>query len=349
MPQGRNARPAPGGTMILQQYDSLSDQAVTQLARQALLQYPAEMQGKLRLLCRSENATFVVQLPRKRYALRVHRENYHSYNSILAELMWLDALQNDTGIVTPKALTNRAGERVLTMPLPDGSHRNIVLFQWIEGDIPTVHIDPRAFRQLGEVTARLHGHSRQWLIPAGFDRITWNHDTMVGPRAHWGHWRAIPGLRPEDAQLLETALAHIEKKLDAYGQSAHRYGLIHADLRLANLLLHKEGTRVIDFDDCGMGWFVHDIAAAFSFEEYCPNAPLWLENWLEGYEQVGHLDAQDFAMIPHMIMQRRIQMTAWMATHASTETARSLAPHWIEHTVRLCRRYLEGGIPLGAV
>lgn len=172
---------------------------------------------------------------------------------------------------------------------------------------------------------------------------------MVGPRAHWGDWRASPGLPREDSLLLEAALNCIGEKLRAYGQSARRYGLIHADLRLTNLLLHKDGTRVIDFDDCGMGWFVHDIAAAMSFEEHCPQAPRWLENWLQGYEQVSHLDAQDEAMIPHMIMQRRIQMTAWMATHANTETARNLGAHWLEHTVRLCRRYLEGGMPLGAV
>lgn len=335
--------------MALQQYDSLSDHAVTQLARQALLQYPPELQGNLQLLCRSENATFLVETNSHRYALRVHRENYHSREAILGELLWLDALQHDTGIVTPKALPSTKGERVLTVHLPDGSYRNLVLFRWIDGDMPTVHTDPRAFQQLGEVTARLHKHSRQWQKPADFQRITWNHETMVGPKAHWGDWRAIPDLSCEDAQLLERALVHVEKSLHGYGQSAHRYGLIHADLRLTNLLLHKHGTRVIDFDDCGMGWFVHDIAAAMSFEEYCPQAPDWLENWLQGYEQVGHLEDQDIAMIPHMLMQRRIQMTAWMATHADTDTARRLNTHWLEHTMRLCKCYLDGGLPLGAV
>lgn len=334
--------------MALQQYDSLSDQAVTELAQLALRLYPIEMQGNLRLLCRSENSTFLVQTPGKRYALRIHRENYHSRSSILSELLWLDALQRDTGIVTPHALPGRNGERVQTLPTADDTHRNIVLFQWIEGDMPTATMDPRAFRQLGEVTARLHRHSRQWHKPTDFDRIIWNHDTMVGPCAHWGHWRAAPGLHHEGAQLMDAALARIDKKLRAYGKTAHRFGLIHADLRLTNLLLHKDGTRVIDFDDCGMGWFVHDIAAAFSFEEHCPQAPLWLDNWIQGYEQSGHLDDHDVEMIPHMIMQRRIQMTAWMATHASTETAKNLAPHWIGHTLGLCKRYLEGGMPLGA-
>ncbi|WVM92198.1 phosphotransferase [Halopseudomonas pachastrellae] len=43
--------------------------------------------------------------------------------------------------------------------------------------------------------------------------------------------------------------------------------MIHADLRLTNLLRHQQQTRVIDFDDCGQGWYLHDLAAALSFEE----------------------------------------------------------------------------------
>ena len=335
--------------MALQQHDSLSEKSVTQLAQLALLLYPIEMRGNLRLLCRSENSTFLVQTRAKRYALRIHRDNYHSRKSIHSELLWLDALQGDTGIVTPRALPGLNGERVQTLPLPDGSHRNIVLFEWIDGEMPTATMNPRTFRQLGEVTARLHRHSRQWQKPADLERIIWNHSTMVGPQGHWGYWRTAPGLCHEDALIMDAAVACMEKKLCAYGLSAHRFGLIHADLRLTNLLLHKDGPRVIDFDDCGLGWFVHDIAAAFSFEEHCPHAPLWLDNWLQGYEQSGHLEDQDIEMIPHMIMQRRIQMTAWMATHATTETARNYTPQWIEHTVGLCKRYLEGGMPLGAV
>ena len=104
--------------MALQQNDSLSDQAVTQLARQALQQYPPEMQGSLHLLCRSENATFLVQTSNSRYALRVHRENYHSHINIMGELMWLDALQQeaDTYRQRGQALLDGLGlERIATL------------------------------------------------------------------------------------------------------------------------------------------------------------------------------------------------------------------------------------------
>jgi len=333
--------------MRTRQYDTLGDDAVTELAQRALRNYPQEVRGVPRLLCRSENSTFLVQASGGRYALRVHRGNYHTRENIDGELRWLDALREDTGLVVPQAVRDCQGGEIQTLRLSDGSSRNAVLFHWIEGEMPTLGVDPKAFRQLGEVTARLHQHSKSWKKPQGFCRIVWNHETMVGPRSHWGDWRDAQGLRGQDIPVVEAAVARVGENLAAYGQSAGRYGLIHADLRLANLLLHKEGTRVIDFDDCGMGWFIHDLAAALSFAEHCPQAETWVENWLRGYERAGHLDDCDLAMVPSMLMQRRIQMTAWVATHADTETAQSLGPHWVEHTVRLCGRYLEGGMPLG--
>ncbi len=49
-----------------------------------------------------------------------------------------------------------------------------------------------------------------------------------------------------------------------------RFGLVHADIRLANLLVDGEHVRVIDFDDCGFSWFMYDFATTVSFIEDHP-------------------------------------------------------------------------------
>ncbi len=38
-------------------------------------------------------------------------------------------------------------------------------------------------------------------------------------------------------------------------------------MRLANLLIDGDRVTLIDFDDCGFGWFMYDFAAAISFFE----------------------------------------------------------------------------------
>ncbi len=96
--------------MSAKQYDSLTDSQLTALAQQALSRYPAALQGELSLLCRSENATFLLKAAGKRYALRLHRGNYHQKADIVSELLWLDALR-ETGIVVPEAVADNEGEK----------------------------------------------------------------------------------------------------------------------------------------------------------------------------------------------------------------------------------------------
>ncbi|MGD9423842.1 phosphotransferase enzyme family protein [Pantoea sp. NSTU24] len=334
--------------MSAKQYDNLTDSQLTLMAQQALACYPAALQGTLSLLCRSENATFLLQAAGRRYALRLHRGDYHQKADIVSELLWLDALR-ETGIMVPEAVPDNTGEKVLTLRLPEGGERHAVLFHWIEGEMPTTDVDPRAFQQLGQITARLHQHSKQWQPPAGFRRIIWDHDTMTSARSHWGRWQDAPDLHPADHGVVEEAIAQVGSALTQFGKGSDRYGLIHADLRLTNLLLHKGETRVIDFDDCGLGWYLHDLAAAISFVEHHSRAPEWIEHWIRGYEQVAHISDAEMAMLPALLIQRRIQLTAWVGSHAETEMARSLGPAWASHSVRLCRRYLEGSaLPIGA-
>ena len=332
--------------MTTPQYETLDDATVIQLAHSALARYPTLKEAELQLICRSENATFRVDAKGHHYALRLHRGHYHQKQVIESELLWLDALRSE-GIQVPEALFDAEGERVQTLLLPSGEQRYAVIFHWVAGDMLTNSIEPQVFQPLGEITARLHQHSQRWSQPDGFKRIVWDHASMVGAEGHWGDWRMAPGLQCHDNAVIEEALQRIGDDMAAFGQAPLRYGLIHADLRLTNLLRHQGETRVIDFDDCGMGWYLHDLAAAISFEEHHPNAAAWVDHWLTGYERVMHIDDHAIAMIPSFIMQRRIQMTAWVASHAQTEMARSLGQDWTQHTVRLCRRYLASSMPIG--
>lgn len=77
----------------------------------------------------------------------------------------------------------------------------------------------------------------------------------------------------EDHGIIKETLARVRDALTHYGKDSQRYGLIHADLRLTNLLLLNGETRVIDFDDCGFSWYLHDLAAAISFVGIIPARP----------------------------------------------------------------------------
>jgi Ser/Thr protein kinase RdoA (MazF antagonist) len=221
--------------------------------------------------------------------------------------------------------------------------RQVVAFEHMSGHEP----DPAAslpawFLKLGALTARLHGHSRSWRRTPGFQRKTWNFDAMLGARPLWGDWRAALGLRDPERQLLQRVADLLAKRVHAYGRPDHRFGLVHADLRLANLLVDGARLGIIDFDDCGFSWFFYDFAAAVSFMEHEPIVAELQNAWLEGYRQIAPVSKADEAMLPVFVMLRRMLLTAWIASHSDTETARRLGTEYTEGTVAMGERFLRG-------
>lgn len=321
-----------------------ANQTITydRLASIALARYLPLHQGEIRLLCLSENATYaVLSASGARYVMRIHRPGYHSTAAIASELAWLAALQED-GMQVPQAIAGRDGELIQHAGLPGLDSHWVVLFEWIEGREPDPGHDLLAsFERLGAITARLHAHARNWQRPAGFQRLTWDHASMLGSQGHWGPWQQAPHLARSQWPLVEQVIARLGGRLASYGQSPLRFGLIHADLRLANLLVDGEHTRVIDFDDCGFGWYLHDLASALSFHEHHPDAPRWIDHWLNGYTRVAGIDQQDLEILPTLIIQRRLQLLAWTGSHASTVTARQLGEQWVQGSLDLCRNYLD--------
>ena len=175
-------------------------------------------------------------------------------------------------------------------------------------------------------------------------RPVWDCDTTLGPHALWGDWRVFAGFTPQEKELLERAETRIRAALVAYGKPRERFGLIHADMRLANLLVEGDILKLLDFDDCAYSWRLFDLAASLSFIEARPDLPDLVAAWLEGYRAVSTaypLVGADMAVIPSLIMMRRLQLTAWLATRHDSDPVPALLSTWKQDTLALAARYLQ--------
>ena len=174
-------------------------------------------------------------------------------------------------------------------------------------------------------------------------RPVWDCDTTLGPNAPWGNWRDFADFVPQERRLLERAETRIRTALAAYGKPRERFGLIHADMRLANLLVEGDILKLLDFDDCAYSWHLFDLAASLSFIEGRPDVPDLIVAWLEGYRAastVHPLEEADMAVIPSLIMMRRLQLTAWLATRHDSDPVPALLSAWKQDTLALAARYL---------
>lgn len=319
--------------------------AIGRLADAALERYDLPDGAAATLINVSENATYRVDVPGSgaRWALRVHRERYHSRNGIASELAWLSALRADGAVITPIPVPGRDAELIQLVSHPDLPRpRHVVLSGWEAGEEPDEDAqDLRGpFEVLGEITARMHHHVRNWKRPAGFERFTWDFETTLGSRPHWGSWRDGMGLTPRIEELFARTVDRIGARLERFGKAPERFNLVHCDMRLANLLIDGDVTKVIDFDDCGFSYLMYDCATTVSFFEHRPEVPELIAAWVRGYRRAAELPEEDEAEIPTFVMLRRLLLVAWIGSHSETELAQSQGVEYTRQTVDLCERYL---------
>jgi Ser/Thr protein kinase RdoA (MazF antagonist) len=317
------------------------------IARDALRCHGLGPDAALTLLGISENATYAVDDPSTggRSALRLHRPGYHTRAAIESELAWVRALRADDVVATPEVLAARDGALVVTGRHPDGERRHAVRFAWCAGTHPAGDRLAEDFRDLGAVTARLHEHARTWRRPPGFTRFRWDRATSIGPRGHWGSWRDGMAVGPAERDVLGRLEAALADRLVRFGDGPDRFGLVHADLRAANLLVDPDdetpGVTVIDFDDSGFGWFMYDLGASLSFIEHDPQVPELVDAWAGGYRSVAPLSAQEQAELPTFVMLRRLLLVAWIGSHSDTDLAREMGKEYTATSCDLAEAYLS--------
>ena len=313
-----------------------------EVAELALTAYDLSPDSTLRLLNLSENATYAVEdaATGERSILRVHRKDYHRAHEIESELHWLDALRRDGDVTVPTVLPARDGRRVVTVG-HGGTDRHVVHFAMVPGAEPeadSLTVDD--FHTLGRITAALHDHSRAWQRPEGFGRFSWDWQHSLGDTPRWGRWQDAVGVGPSESAVLTQAARLLEKRLADYGTGPDVFGLVHADLRLANLLVDDDAITVIDFDDCGFGWYFYDVGTAVSLFEDDPAVPEWLDAWVTGYRTRRPMSPADEAMLPSFVLLRRLLLLAWMGSHAHSRESQAMSITYAEGSCALAERYL---------
>jgi len=323
-------------------WDEESVRGDDQVAALALKQYGFSDQLRSRMINLSENATYLVDDPGtgRTGILRVHREDYHSLQSIHSELDWLTALREQSEISTPVVIPAPDGSRVVTATV-NGVQRYAVLFEVVSGSEPDeIALNLGSFETLGRITALMHQHSQAWTRPADFTRFAWDWEHSLGDQQRWGRWQDGIGVGLDETPILDSAADLIRQRLAEYGDAPDRFGLVHADLRLANLLVDGDQVNVIDFDDCGFSWYMYDFGTAVSFMEEDPRLPQRQAAWLQGYRSVAPLSADDEDMLATFVMLRRLLLVAWMGSHSHSRECQTKGPGYTAASCVLAERYV---------
>jgi Ser/Thr protein kinase RdoA (MazF antagonist) len=293
------------------------------VAVRALDAYPL-VDPELRFVADEDNTTFRVDATapdgRDRFLLRVHRPARHGRNvdsvaAIGSELGWLTALRAGTDLLVPAPFRTIEGKLTTVAASPDVPERRVCsVLRWMNGRVHSASPRPVHLRRLGSVMARLHNHASQWRVPPGFVRIRWDWETFFGDTMVYGGisaadvWDLLPGdLRRRFARVA-SGMTHVMTRL---GEGADHFGLTHADLHLDNALFWRDEVKVIDFDDCGFGYWLYDIAVSLWELRYRNDYEDFRSALIDGYTRHRPLPPSGLAHLDDFIATREVAFGLW--------------------------------------
>ena len=317
----------------LQSVDTLQAIAVQSLARWGIIC------RDIRLLKHRENAVFkIVSDNGNTYALRVHRDSYHSDAELHSELQWMHALQS-AGVDVPIVVPALDGSLFVHAAPEEGARTlQVDLFEWIDGaqlgtsegglghDVQNIeHI----YRTIGGIAARLHNQSSQWAPPTGFTRHAWDRDGLVGPNPFWGRFWELEALTPAQRSLMIRAREIVDTELSEMERAPDHqdnFGLIHADFVPENLLVDQGVVRLLDFDDAGYGWHLFELATALHFIRGDQNYLIARTALIDGYRAQRALPDSALEKLPLFQMARGFTYVGWMHTRQGMDMVREMTP-----------------------
>ncbi|WP_444460927.1 phosphotransferase enzyme family protein [Rhodobacter capsulatus] len=322
----------------------MEDAAAYDLAREAQRAWLC-MGAPLQLIWRSENIVFGTILPSgTKAALRLHRPGYQDAPAIAAELAW-SARLCDAGVAVAEPLPAANGAWVAMV---DGLV--VSCLRWIEGRPLGEAVAPlensavlaRA-GDFGALIADLHNATDAGACPEAFPRAGWDTEALLGETPRLGRFWEAPTLSAEESAILRAA----RDKALALLPRATDFGPIHADTLRSNVMMTRDGLRLIDFDDSGPGWRLYDLASALVQSWGDPLLTEHARRLVAGYRSRRQLTVNQLELLPLFLAVRAFVSAGWVVTRAPEDTRRQRA--YAYRAVALARMLLADDSPWGEI
>ena len=246
-----------------------------------------------------------------RYLLRIHAMG--DAEAIASELTWLAALNEEAGLPVPAPVSTPDGKFLATYVTPGMPHGRVIsMMRWLDGQRFHHGLRPKHLSALGQVVAQLHEFAATWQPPAGFTRHHWDWGAQLGGNM-FEHSREelVASMPPQFQEPFQNVSMEAKQVMSSLGKGPDAYGLIHADLYPENVLFRAGKAYPIDFEDCGYGYWIWDIAVALCQWAWNKDWERMRDAFREGYTQVRVLPEAQWSQLDLFAATQFATMVLW--------------------------------------
>jgi Ser/Thr protein kinase RdoA (MazF antagonist) len=279
-----------------------------------------------------------------RYVLRILTTS--DAQAVSSELTWLAALSQNAGLPVPEPIPTLDGRLLTEIATPEVPQGKLVsLMRWIDGRRLTKGFRPHHFQAWGQMAARLHEYAAGWQPPAGFSRPHWDWAGQLGGRDFQYSVDELVASMPKQYQEpFQMVSQQVQKVMEGLGKGSDAYGMIHSDMYPENILFKAGEVYPIDFEDCGFGYWMWDIAVALCYwpwtEDWC-----WMRDaFLEGYAEIRTLPDSQLVHLNLFMAAQYATMVLWASLFIKNDPAmRAEYEKWRDREGNKLLRYAELG------
>ena len=279
------------------------------------------------------NATFSVETDSGiKYALRININSTRTVENMRGEIEWVRHLNRTSGLHTPTPIATVTDEYIVSgLHTDSGLEMYGVMYSWLDGeelgDEPTLS----QLHEVGRAIATLHQESADFALSADAALPTFN-DFFWGTEDYL--FSVKSKLSDVDHALLKEAHDRIMKFTnELYANSPVH--IIHADFHGWNLKWNDDRLSIFDFDDCGFGTEVQDIAVAL----YWLNTPTADAALLDGYKSIRPLPDYSKSAMKALLLHRRLLLLNYLFETKNQEHQEML-PAYLKRTIELVSAFL---------
>jgi Ser/Thr protein kinase RdoA (MazF antagonist) len=211
-----------------------------------------------------------------------------------SELTWLTVLRSKLGLPVPEPVQNLDGQLLTTVSTPGLPQGKVVsLMRWVDGrHYAETSIQPYHAKAWGQLTGSMHQFAAQWTPPDDFNRFHWDWDGQLGNGVlRTPVDQAVASMPIEIQEPFIIISKQLKDAMESIGKGPDAYGMIHSDMYLDNVLFKAGKPRLIDFEDCGFGYWMLDIGIVLAQFRWTDQWNLIHDAFLEGYLQMHNLSA----------------------------------------------------------
>lgn len=278
------------------------------LAVQAARRYELDV-STLAFLAEETNWLYTVSNQKgDRYLLKLYPEGWKTATIVDMEAHVLRHIHEDGHVMVPSIYEAKDGSRIQTFTIEKDRVIQVMVYTWLEGDVLDERETDERFRQLGEVTARLHDATVRHPVATANTLPFWD-SVFYFPDEKILYDKADQIMPDSFLDVMRIVVPYLNERLRAvYSGAEGELRLLHGDLNPWNVLVDGEKMHVIDFEDCLYGLPVHDIAIALYYYRYDDRFDFnhVKQLFFEGYERVLPLPRITDDMLELFMIARRV-------------------------------------------